>query len=238
MSTLTGEVAVITGATSGIGEATARRLSTEGIRLIITGRSKDKLSELSRTTGAEWMVGDVTDPLLAKQLLDQALEKFGRCDILINNAGTIVNGRIEEIDIDQVCRMVRVNVEASFRMAYTFLKHFKAQNSGDLVNISSVMGEKVRETVGAYAGTKWAIEALSEALRMELSRTDVRITCIEPGLVMSRLHRDWQVHPSEVMNIVEPLRPDDIAAQIVQVLSQPAHIRIPKLMILPKGHII
>ncbi|HDQ43997.1 MAG TPA: SDR family oxidoreductase [bacterium] len=238
MTPLSGKVAVITGATSGIGEAAARRLGESGVRLVITGRDEDLLSDLSRETGAEWIADDITDPGLPQRLLEKALQVYQRCDILVNNAGQIVRGRVEDIDIGRVCQMVRVNVEAVFRAAYTFLRHFREQNAGDLVNISSVMGEKVRETIGAYAGTKWAVEALSESLRMELSRTDVRVTCIQPGLVTTRLHRDWEVHPSDMMVIPVPLTPDDIAAQIIHVLGQPSHVRIPKLMILPGGHVI
>lgn len=105
-----------------------------------------------------------------------------------------------------------------------------------LINMSSVLGTKIRPTSGAYAGTKYAIEALSEALRMEVAGTPLAVTCIEPGLVMTQLHRDWPVHPSESMNISQPLQPEDIARCISFVLMQPAHVRIPRLMILPSEH--
>lgn len=238
MSELKGQVAVITGSTSGIGEATARKLFQNGAKLVLTGRQTEKLSVLASELEATFLAGDICDPKLPQQLLEHALARYGRCDILINNAGIITNGKIEDIDIDKVCSMVRVNVEAAFRTAYVFVRHFKAEDKGYLINISSIMGEKVRETVGAYAGTKWAIEALSEALRMELSKTNVRLSCIEPGLVKTELHRDWEVHPSELLNIPDVLTPDDIAREILHVLEQPAHVRIPKLMVLPKGHVI
>jgi NADP-dependent 3-hydroxy acid dehydrogenase YdfG len=238
MKSIQSHTAVITGATSGIGEAAARRLISEGVRVVITGRNREKVESLAKELSCASVVGDITDPKLPALLLQNALQSYGRCDILINNAGVIVSGKIEEIEIERVCEMVRVNVEAAFRTAYTFLKHFKEKNSGELINISSVMGKKVRETVGAYAGTKWALEGFSEALRMELSNTPIRITCIEPGLVRTGLHREWQVQPSEMMHIQNPLTPEDIAEQIVHVLKQPEHIRIPQLMILPEGHVI
>jgi NADP-dependent 3-hydroxy acid dehydrogenase YdfG len=145
-------------------------------------------------------------------------------------------GSIDSINIDKVCEMVRVNVEAAFRVAYTFLRHFVRQGHGHLLNMSSVLGTKVRPTAGAYSGTKYAIEALSEALRMEVAGTPVAVTCIEPGLVLTRLHRDWPVHPTEGFNIPNPLQPEDVARCIPFLLSQPGHVRIPRLMILPSEH--
>ena len=129
-----------------------------------------------------------------------------------------------------------MNVEAAFRVAYTFIKHFARQSHGDLINVSSVMGTKVRTTAGAYSGTKFAIEALSEALRMEVAGTGVAVTCIEPGLVMTGLHRDWPVHPTESMNVPHPLQPEDIARCVAFVLTQPDHVRIPRVMVLPAEH--
>lgn len=238
MENLTGQVAVITGATSGIGLAVARELRTHGVQLVLTGRAGEKLKALKDELGAEIVIGDILAPELPRQLLETALGVFGRCDIVLNNAGTIEVGSVQAIDIEKVCTMVRVNVEAAFRVAYTFVRHFQAQGSGHLINISSVMGTKVRSTAGAYAGTKYAIEALSEALRMELAGSEVQVTCIEPGLVMTELHRDWPVHPTEGMGIQHPLQPDDVARCVTFVLTQPSHVRIPRLMVLPSDHVI
>ena len=132
--------------------------------------------------------------------------------------------------------MIRLNVEATFRLTYTLLKRFKKQGSGHVINISSILGTKVRPTAGGYAATKFAVEALSEALRMELSGTDIRVSCIEPGLVMTELHNRWEVHPKESMNIHEPLTTGDIVDTVRFIMNQPNHVRIPKLMILPKDH--
>lgn len=232
------KVAVVTGATGGIGASVAQALSQAGYRLVLGGRSGQKLAALASQWGAEAVIveGDLREPGTAARLLDAALERFGRCDVCLNNAGTIEVGRIEEIDIDGVCDMVRLNVEASFRVAYTFLKHFASRDAGHLVNMSSVMGRKVRTTAGAYAGTKFAIEALSEALRMELSHSKVIVSSIQPGLVASGLHDRWDVHPSQSMGIAHPLQPDDVARMVLFVLGQPAHVRIPQLMILPRNH--
>lgn len=232
------KVAVITGASSGIGKAVTERFSLEGIKSIITARRKNELNMLSDNTGAVTVEGDITEPELPRRLLDLAIKQYGRCDILINNAGILTSGTIEEIDVEKVSQMVKINVEATFRISYTFLKYFKTRNSGHLINLSSVLGTKARPTTGAYAGTKYAIEALSEALRMELAGTNVKVSCIEPGLVMTELHNEWEVHPSKMFNISKPLQPEDIAEQIIFILKQPEHIRIPRLMILPGEHSI
>lgn len=232
------KVAVITGATGGIGAEVAKALSGAGYRLVLSGRSAEKLNALTLQlkTPPVIVVGDLQDASIPQRLLSAALDAFGRCDVCFNNGGIIEVGPIETIDVERVCEMVRVNIEAAFRVAYVFLKHFVEQKAGHLVNTSSVLGKKVRPTAGAYAATKYAIEALSEALRIELSRTDVQVSCIQPGLVRTGLHDRGEVHPADAMGIAEPLTPADIARMVLFILEQPAHVRIPQLMILPKGH--
>jgi NADP-dependent 3-hydroxy acid dehydrogenase YdfG len=234
----TGKVAVITGATGGIGSALAKSLSEAGYSLVLTAPSMEKLSALATQLDGPCTVvaGNLCDESIPGTLLTAAIERFGRCDVCFNNGGLLEAGTIEAIDVERVCNMVRVNVEGAFRTAYTFLKHFFEQGYGHLVNTSSVLGKKVRPTAGAYAATKYAIEALSEALRMELSKTDVQISCIEPGLVRTGLHDRWETPPAELLGITTPLEPDDIARMVLFILEQPAHVRIPQLMILPKGH--
>jgi NADP-dependent 3-hydroxy acid dehydrogenase YdfG len=228
------QVAIITGASSGIGQAVARDLAEAGVKLVLTGRRGQRLSDLAaELRGAALLEADLTDPPVPQRLLELALEKFGRCDILFNNAGVMEAGTVEEIDIDRVCRMVRINVEATYRMAYVALKHFRTQNRGHLLNVSSILGTKVRPTTGAYAGTKYAIEALSEALRMELAGSNVKVSCIEPGLVMTELHNHWPQHPTKILNVTEPLVPQDIARAVRFILEQPAHVRIPRMMVIP-----
>lgn len=238
MEELQGKVAVITGSTSGIGKALALRFAQLGLNLVLHGRDEQKLIELARETSASYVLGDITQPEIPGQLLDMALQQFGRCDIVVNNAGLLETGLVEAIDVDMVCTMVRVNVEAAFRVAYTFVKHFKATDAGDLVNISSVMGTKVRETAGAYAGTKYAVEALSEGLRIELAGTNVRVSCVEPGVVETGMDRRQAVPTAQKLNVAQPLTPEDIVDTILFILRQNRNIRIPRLMILPKGHAI
>jgi NADP-dependent 3-hydroxy acid dehydrogenase YdfG len=228
---LTNKAAVITGASSGIGAAVARNLNQAGLSLVLTGRREDRLIALKKElTDAEILPGDITDPALPNNLIQLALRCFGRCDIVFNNAGMSVMGTIEDIDVEKVCTMVRVNVEAAYRMAYVALKHFKSKGCGFLLNTSSIVGTKVRPTGGAYAGTKHAIEALTEGLRMELAKTNIAVACIEPGLVQTEIFRDWDESPAVKFNIPNPLQPEDIARVVRFVLQQPGHVRIPRIL--------
>jgi NADP-dependent 3-hydroxy acid dehydrogenase YdfG len=228
------KVAIITGASSGIGRAVACNLNEAGVKLILAGRRENRLTELKKELEhAAVLTGDISQEGMPQRLLTNALDTFGRCDIVFNNAGIIKAGSIDEIDIEDMCYMVRVNVEAAFRMAYVAVKHFKSTGSGYLLNTSSVLGTKVRPTAGAYAGTKFAIEALTEALRLELAKTNIGVSCVEPGLVQTDLHREWQVPPAQSLNIPRPLQPEDIARVVRFILEQPDHVRLPRILAVP-----
>jgi NADP-dependent 3-hydroxy acid dehydrogenase YdfG len=229
------EVAVITGATSGIGLGVAEKLLENGYNVVLNGRNEEKLKSICDRLNCKGVAGDITEKDLPETILTETIKAYGRCDVLINNAGVMVQGTIEEIDIEKMSEMVRINVEAAFRMTYLFLRHFLKQDSGHVINISSILGTKVREIAGAYAGTKYALEALSEALRMELAPTGVRITAVEPGLVKTELHRHWDVHPMDSLKIAEPLMPSDMAETILWILQRPKHVRVQKILVLPTG---
>lgn len=229
------KVCLITGASSGIGQAIAKALSADNYRLVVTARREKRLRDFL-PDNVDVLTGDLTLPGFQDSIEDFIWKKFGKCDYLFNCAGTLEVGTIGEIDIDKMTAMLRLNVEATFRLTYKLLKRFKKQGFGHIINITSVLGTKVRPSAGAYAATKFALEALSEALRMELAGTDVQISCIEPGLVMTELHKDWAVHPRESMAIHEPLNVDDIVNTVKFIMGQPRHVRIPRLMILPKDH--
>ena len=234
MEKSTVKTCLITGASSGIGLAMAKALAADQHRLILTARREDRLKSM-QSENVDIIPGDLTSAEFVDSLDEYVYEKYGHCDYLFNSAGVITKGSVEDTDIDQMSSMLRLNVESTFRLTYRFLKRFVKQGSGHVINISSVAGTRVRPTIGAYAATKFAMEALSEALRLELSDTDIKISCIAPGLVLTELHNDWEVHPVDLLNIRDPLSPEDIVETARYIMNQPDHVRISRVLILPKG---
>lgn len=228
------KVAVVTGASRGIGKAICNKLMDNSYCVIANGRTIDNVFQQKDNLILNNC--DLLDDKTAEKLLDDALKTYDRCDILIVNAGILESNPIDTIDIDKMCQMLRLKVEMSFRLIYTFLKYFNKVGRGHIIITSSVLGTKTRENSGAYAACNHALEALAESLRMELSDTDIKITCIEPGLVETNLHNEWKIKPKELLNISNALAPEDIADVVLDILKKPDYIRIPKYMILPKGH--
>jgi len=232
---LEGRVALITGATSGIGLASARRMAKSGMRLAISGRRADRLEANAKALGkCIALPGEITDDGAPEDLFRRTLDHHGRLDVVMCNAGLVENGPIESIDLDRVTRMVRVNVKAAFRVMYLAVRHLRAAGSGHLVCTSSVLGIKSRPFIGAYAGTKHAVEALAEGLRLELAGSGIRITCVEPGLVATDLHRDFEQAPSKMQGIDEPLTADDVARCVMFALEQPDNVLVPRVLVLPR----
>jgi len=227
------KVMVITGASSGIGMATARRLNKAGIKFVLNARSGQKLERLASELGnAICVVGDMIDPDTPQKILDAAYAEFGRVDILFNNAGVMHIGAIDEVDVEELCEMVRLNFESVVRMSYLVLRHMKERGSGFLINSSSLAGIKAFAQIGAYNGTKFAVEAFTDALRMELAGTGVKVTAIEPGRTKTGLFSHW---PEEKKFKPENglIEADDIARCIEFILEQPQEVLIPRLLVVP-----
>jgi len=233
---LKGKVAVITGASSGIGEGTARELAKAGMKLVLTARRKQVLDKIAGQLDTEVVAiaGDIIDESLPQKLIDTAVERFGSCDVVFNNAGIMIVGKAEDIDLEAVCRMVRINVEAVYRLAIIAMRHMIKQGCGYLINTSSILGMKVRQTTGAYAGTKYAVEALTEDLRMQAAGTGVRVCALEPGLVDTHLQDHFPVHPKDLLNIKALVQPEDIGRIIRSMLEQPDHVAIPRILVMPE----
>lgn len=238
MNDLRNKVALITGASSGIGEATARALSDAGMKLVVTARRADRLERLvGELDDAHAFAGDVADPQFADRLVKAAVERFGSVDFCFANAGIMNIGSIDDADVDALCHMVRVNIDGVIRIGYAALRQMKKQGSGDLVVTSSILGMKVRPTVGAYAGTKYWVEAWVESLRMEVAGSGVRVMTIEPGFTSTNLQSHWSDEQKQPLKAIErPLAPDDIARAVKFMIEQPAHVTIPRMLVMPASH--
>jgi NADP-dependent 3-hydroxy acid dehydrogenase YdfG len=238
---LEGKVAVVTGASSGIGEATVRALVGEGACVVAGARRKERLEELvevaTRDGGRVVAVGcDVTDERQAHALVNRAIEELGRIDILVNNAGVMLLSKVEKGLSDEWRRMFDVNVLGLLYATDAAVEAMKRQGSGHIVNISSVAGRKTRPTVGVYSGTKFAVNAISEALRQELLEDGIRITMVEPGAVATELTdhiTDEEVREGLKQRNIEPLQPEDIANAIAYAVSQPQRVSVNEILIRP-----
>ena len=233
---LSDRVALITGASSGIGAATAALLVDLGMRVFLLARREERLRAAVASLGegrAAYLVGDVTDADTASRAMAAAQEQFGRLDVVVNNAAAFAVGPVEKLDADRVCNLARTNVEAAYRVAFEAVSLFKQQGGGDLINLSSISGTKVaRGGIGWYAGTKHALEALTESLRMECAATGVRVCCIEPGMTQT------EIFAEPITSIDRALDPEDVARTIAFVLRSPPHVSIPRMMILPSAQAI
>jgi NADP-dependent 3-hydroxy acid dehydrogenase YdfG len=238
---LNGKVAVVTGASSGIGEATVRSLAAEGAAVVAGARRKERLDglveEVARDGGKAIAVEcDVTDEQQAHALVDRATEEFGKIDILVNNAGVMLLSKVEKGLSDEWRQMFNVNVLGLLYATDAAVEAMKGQGSGHIVNVSSVAGRKTRPTVGVYSGTKFAVNAISEAMRQELLEDGIRITMVEPGAVATELTdhiTDEEVREGLKQRNVEPLQSEDVANAITFAVSQPQRVSVNEILIRP-----
>lgn len=185
-----GKVVVITGASSGLGEATVRHLASQGAKLVLGARRVDRLQaladELGLGSGAA-VETDVTDPEQVKRLVDGAVQAHGRIDVILNNAGLMPHSPLERGRIDDWDRMIDVNIKGVLYGIAAALPHMMAQKGGHIINVASVAAYKVRPGSAVYAATKAAVRMLSEGLRQEVKPYGIRTTVISPGAVQSEL---------------------------------------------------
>lgn len=244
MTDMTGKVAVVTGASSGIGEATARELAKLGVKVALAARRKDRLEALSQEiteAGGEALVmeTDVTDKAACQQVIKKVQAEWGKIDILVNNAGIMLLGPALDAELKDWEHMVDLNVKGLLYMTHAVLPVMKAQGSGHLVNISSVAGRTNRPGSAVYNLTKWGVGAFTESLRQELSgnKLVIRTTLIEPGAVDTELQdhlndaakEQWKKNFSDLTR----LQAEDIAAGIVYAVTQPEHVSVNELLIRP-----
>ena len=187
-----GKVVVITGASSGLGEATARLLCAQGASVVLGARRVDRLQsladELTASGGKALAIAtDVTDCEQVKRLVDAAVQRYGRIDVMINNAGLMPQSLLERLKIEEWGRTIDVNIKGVLYGIAAALLHMKAQKAGHIINVSSVAGHKVGPGFAVYAATKHAVRALSEGLRQEVKPYNIRTTVISPGAVATEL---------------------------------------------------
>jgi len=246
--TLEGTVALVTGASSGIGEVTALALAEQGAAVALAARRVDRLdarAERIRQQGGTALVleADVTDEGQAREAVERTASELGRLDILINNAGVMLLGPAVGAPLEEWQRMVRVNVDGVLYCAYAALPHLlsAAENGSrgvtDMVNISSVAGRVTRAGSAVYNLTKHGVGAFSEALRQEVAGRHVRVSVIEPGATDTELRSHNRPEIQEQIQArfadVERLRAEDIADAILYVITRPRRVAINELLLRP-----
>jgi NADP-dependent 3-hydroxy acid dehydrogenase YdfG len=243
-----GRRVAITGASSGIGEAAALVLASEGAAVALGARRSDRIEELARRIEADGgsaaaITVDVTDEDQAHAFVREAHERLGGLDALINNAGLMLLGPIEGADTDQWRRMVDVNVLGLLYCTQAALPLLREGGGGNVVNVSSVAGRVGNPGTAVYNATKWAVVGFSEALRKEAGPSNVRVTCIEPGYVRTELqgHNENPAVREAIermeRDIGDVLEAEDIAEAILYVLAAAPRVAVNELLIRPAGQI-
>ena len=234
------KVAIVTGAGTGIGRATALRLAQHGARVLIAARGKRRLDMLAdelKNLGAEAMAlkCDVSRLPDSENLVQQALAKFGRIDILINNAGMGISGRLIDSDPEQIKQMLLVNVLGVYHMSRAVLPNMIALRNGHIVNLGSIAGLKYSPGFAMYSATKFAVRAFSEALRNEVQEYGIRVTLIHPGMTNTALLEAFGA--SLPVGQGDMLQPEDIAETICFALTRPASTALNELTIRPRWQV-
>ncbi|MFF7577122.1 NADP-dependent 3-hydroxy acid dehydrogenase YdfG [Streptomyces sp. 136MFCol5.1] len=239
-------VALVTGASSGIGAAIARALAREGFALALVARRADRLAEIATALGergsgaALELTADLCDAAQAAVAVEQTVDRFGRLDVLVNNAGFSMRSPVLDSDPEDWDRMVDLNLRAVLRMSHAALPHLlRAADAGprgvaDLVNVSSVAGRVPRKDNSVYSATKHAVCVFSEVLRQEVTGRGVRVGLVEPGMTRTEMTIGGgrtsvpQSPPQDSW-----LRAEDVARTVVFMVTQPAHVAINEIMVRP-----
>jgi NADP-dependent 3-hydroxy acid dehydrogenase YdfG len=242
---LTGRVAAITGASSGIGEATGLALARAGAAVALGARREDRIADLAeRIEGdggrAVALPGDIADEDQARGFVESARERLGRLDILVNNAGVMLLGPVEGADTADWRRMVEVNLLGLLWCTHAALPIMREQGGGHVVNVSSVAGRVAGAGSAVYNMTKFGVHGFSEGLRQEALEANVRVTVVAPGFVDTELQGHNQPTVREAIDrnrdgIGDVLRAEDIADAVVYAVSQPPHVGINELLVRPTG---
>jgi len=235
---IAGKVMIVTGASSGIGRAAARRFAAEGARLVLVARSAEKLEALAKELGGDAIAvpADLTKAADVEAMVAKAEAHFGRIDILFANAGSYVTGDVATGDPDEWDRVIGVNVKGVFRTVRAVLPGMIARRSGDIVVTSSISGHQAIHWEPVYSATKHAVQSFVHGVRRQLGPHNVRIGALSPGIVLNEL---WGItDPAEIERRAEAhegLRSEDIADALVFMVTRPPNATIRDLVILPQN---
>ncbi len=245
---LDGTVALVTGASSGIGEAAAKALARQGAAVAVVARRRDRLESLAKEIeedGGKALVieSDIADREQAVSAVEQTVSELGRLDTVFNNAGVMLLGPAEDAPVEEWDRMVDINVKGLLYVAHAALPHlFKAAEDSprrvaDLINTSSVAGRRARSGSGVYNLTKFGVGAFSESLRQEVTGRHVRVSLVEPGAVatelQSHLREEIREQAASRFADMEILEAEDIADAVVYIVTRPRHVAINEVLIRP-----
>jgi NADP-dependent 3-hydroxy acid dehydrogenase YdfG len=239
-------VALVTGASSGIGAATATRLAADGAAVAILARRRDRLDEVASTieaAGGKVLVleTDVTDQTQAQSAIEQTVAELGRLDVVVNNAGIMLLGPALDTPVEEWERMVALNVLGALYVTHAALPHLvraaddSPRGVADIVNVSSTAGRVARPGAGVYSLTKFGIAAFSESLRQELITRRVRVSVVEPGTVdtelVSHLRDDIREAARSQTSAIEALRPEDIADAVSYIVTRDRRVAVNELLV-------
>jgi NADP-dependent 3-hydroxy acid dehydrogenase YdfG len=241
MSNIQGKVVIITGASSGIGEAAAKELASKGAKLVLVARREERLKKLQeeiQNNGGQaiYKVTDVTSHDQMEELAELVLKEYGKIDVLVNNAGVMPHSFLYKKRIDDWNKMIDVNIKGVLYGIAAVLPSMREQKSGHIINLSSVAGHFVGAGSTVYAGTKFAVRAISEGLRKEEAANNIRSTIISPGAVTSELINaitDMDLKPGIEKIYEDAIDADAIARAIAFAIEQPADVAINEIIIRP-----
>jgi serine 3-dehydrogenase (NADP+) len=223
MSSLSGKTAIVTGASAGIGEATARALAKAGARVMLVARRADRLAALADEIGdgACFLALDLAEADATQLLLDAAVAQLGTVNILINNAGILRTSHVDGFDLAELEPMIAINYSAVVRTSILFARHMKANGSGQIINLSSIGASLTAAGAGVYGGLKLALDRFTDVLRIELAGSGVRVGQVAPGTTMTEIFEDMKAKGQPGWDeYIPPMVPDDIARGIVFMCEQ------------------
>ena len=223
MTSLTGKIAIVTGASSGIGAATAHALAGAGATLVLVARRADRLAALAEDLGADCLpfVADMAEADAPQRLHDRVMAQFGRADILVNNAGILHAASIDQFDLDQLRPMIALNYGAVVRTCTLFGRSMKAAGTGQIINISSIGANIIAPGVGVYGGLKRALEAFTDCLRVELAGSGVKVGIVAPGTTSTEIFEDMKARGQPAWDSFIPaMQPGDVANAVRYMAAQ------------------